>query len=470
MNPPTELPTARLYPRHNLRSHFDDAQLALLAESLKADGMFAPILVRAIDDIRFEIIDGERRWRAAKLAGIAIVPVKVCEVDDTKAALMHFIMFLQRTDLTPLEQARGFQSMLAEKKPDGSPVFTVNSLARELKIPEQAIWRSIRSLNTPAAVQSAVEAGEMSLFAAAMIGAIPHKSARESAAKCLLRFNCEGGNPLRKGTPATMAQAQEYIQKNVYRDLRQATFEQETKFAEVAPPPGLVLPAKSIPAEDFNAGSCSQCPQRSGNMPEAKDAPSYLCTNPKCFAVKSEMAWRKKAAANYKGEEILSFAESAEIFPPYLPDGTMSAAAANEWADLAGKPIGFVKAEILPSKIPKWREIVGDSARNITRARAQNGSVHQLIPISAALECAKSHPEFAEMFGKSKKVAGFQRPDAAWDEKKEKTGSLTREPTALAILREIIAAWDMEDASAPSEQRGDYYLRPLIDRARLLLK
>ena len=100
--------------KYQPRSFMDDAALNELASSIKAQGIIQPILVRPVPGGKFEIIAGERRWRAAKLAGLASVPVLVREVADNAALAMALIETIQREDLNPLEQAVGIQRLVAE--------------------------------------------------------------------------------------------------------------------------------------------------------------------------------------------------------------------------------------------------------------------------------------------------------------------------------------------------------------------
>ena len=100
------LETASLQPgKYQPRSNMDQAALADLAESIKAQGIMQPILVRAIGVDRYEIIAGERRWRAAQLAGLDEVPVIIREVTDEAALAISLIENIQREDLNPLEEA-----------------------------------------------------------------------------------------------------------------------------------------------------------------------------------------------------------------------------------------------------------------------------------------------------------------------------------------------------------------------------
>ena len=100
--------------KYQPRSFMDDTALNELAASIKAQGIMQPILVRPVPGGKFEIIAGERRWRAAKIAGLASVPVLVREVADNAALAMALIENIQREDLNPLEQAVGIQRLVNE--------------------------------------------------------------------------------------------------------------------------------------------------------------------------------------------------------------------------------------------------------------------------------------------------------------------------------------------------------------------
>jgi ParB family chromosome partitioning protein len=113
----TEIALDALVPgRYQPRMRMDEAALAELADSIRAQGLIQPILVRPYDAGRYEIIAGERRWRAAGMAGLERVPVIVKEVTDRAALAMALIENIQREDLNPLEQATGLKRLVDEFK------------------------------------------------------------------------------------------------------------------------------------------------------------------------------------------------------------------------------------------------------------------------------------------------------------------------------------------------------------------
>ena len=110
-----KLPVAKLEPgKYQPRTHMDQASLEELAASIRAQGLMQPILVRGIGGDRYEIIAGERRWRASQIAGLTEVPVLVRDIPDEAALAMALIENIQREDLNPLEEAMGLQRLIDE--------------------------------------------------------------------------------------------------------------------------------------------------------------------------------------------------------------------------------------------------------------------------------------------------------------------------------------------------------------------
>src|SRR5262247_297894 len=137
------LQPGRFQPRH---SH-DQSALAELADSIKAQGLMQPILVRPLGDGRYEIIAGERRWRAARIAGLATVPALVREVADRNALALALIENIQREDLNPLEEAAGLKRLLEELG------MTHTEAAEALGRSRAAITNSLRLLELAPPVQ-----------------------------------------------------------------------------------------------------------------------------------------------------------------------------------------------------------------------------------------------------------------------------------------------------------------------------
>lgn len=152
------LPVAQLQPgKYQPRTRMDDASLAELAESIKAQGVMQPILVRGVAAERYEIIAGERRWRAAKIAGLAEVPVVIRNVPDKSALAMALIENIQREDLNPLEEAAGIQRLLTEFN------LTHEQAAQAVGRSRTATTNLLRLLSLPQAIQQLVSDGALDM-------------------------------------------------------------------------------------------------------------------------------------------------------------------------------------------------------------------------------------------------------------------------------------------------------------------
>ena len=143
--------------KYQPRTRMDEGSLYELAESIKAQGIMQPILVRPIGEGRYEIIAGERRSRAAKLAGLTEVPVLVKDVPDEAAAAMALIENLQREDLNPLEEAQGLQRLTAEFG------LTHEQAAQAVGRSRSAASNLLRLLNLAEPVQSMLMAGDIDM-------------------------------------------------------------------------------------------------------------------------------------------------------------------------------------------------------------------------------------------------------------------------------------------------------------------
>ena len=138
------------------RKHFDEACLAELADSIREHGIIQPLTVRKLASGYYQIIAGERRWRAARLAGLQEVPVIVMEADDRKAAELAMIENLQREDLNPIEEAAGFQSLMETYH------MTQEEAASRVGKSRSAVANALRLLSLTPPVAKLVEEGKLS--------------------------------------------------------------------------------------------------------------------------------------------------------------------------------------------------------------------------------------------------------------------------------------------------------------------
>ena len=137
------------------RKQFDPDALADLADSIRQHGVIQPLTVRLLDTGYYQIIAGERRWRAARMAGLREVPVVIIEADDKKAMELALIENLQRADLTPIEEARGYQQLIGEYG------LTQEQVADRVSKSRPAVANAMRLLSLPDELLSMVESGKL---------------------------------------------------------------------------------------------------------------------------------------------------------------------------------------------------------------------------------------------------------------------------------------------------------------------
>ena len=172
----TTLPIDAIQPGHyQPRTRMDQGSLAELADSIRAQGLIQPILVRPRGVGDYEIIAGERRWRAARMAGLASVPVIVREVKDNAALVIALIENIQREDLNPLEEAAGIQRLIDEFR------MTHEGAAEAVGRSRSAVSNLLRLLTLVPAVRELVERSELDMGHARALLALPAARQLEAA-------------------------------------------------------------------------------------------------------------------------------------------------------------------------------------------------------------------------------------------------------------------------------------------------
>ena len=159
------------------RSQVNQEQLAELAASIAANGVVQPVLVRPLASGRFQLIAGERRWRASKLAGKTTVPAMLRQVSDEQAMEITIVENLQRADLNPMEQARAFERLGREFH------MTQEQMAQRTGKDRATVSNFLRLLKLPTSVQNRVEAGELTFGHARALLALEHAEEMEKAAQ-----------------------------------------------------------------------------------------------------------------------------------------------------------------------------------------------------------------------------------------------------------------------------------------------
>ncbi|WP_413437986.1 ParB/RepB/Spo0J family partition protein [Sulfuriferula sp. GW1] len=161
--------------KYQPRTRMDETSLRELADSIRSQGLMQPILVRAVGAERYEIIAGERRWRAAQLAGMSTVPVVVKVVADEAALAMALIENIQREDLNPMEEATGIQRLIDEFN------MTHQAAAEAVGRSRSAVTNLLRLLNLAKPVQAMVLEQQLDMGHARALLALAHPKQNEAA-------------------------------------------------------------------------------------------------------------------------------------------------------------------------------------------------------------------------------------------------------------------------------------------------
>lgn len=271
-----ELQLSKIHPSPmNPRKTFDETKLKEMSESIKAKGLIAPIVVRprrsklarnerqqavvtalGIDECDFELIAGERRFRASKMAGLHKIPAIIRELDDEATAEIQAIENVQREDLHPLEEAAGYKMLIDRFG------WTADTIAAKLNKSKGYIYGLLKLNQLPAAAAKALRDSRITKSIAELVARIPSQTGREEAAKAVASWR-----------DPTFQNVKDWIQRTMMIELKGSPFP-----LELAIPTG--EPDKLMPA-------CNNCPKMTGNnRMEFPDGRADVCTDPTCHAAK----------------------------------------------------------------------------------------------------------------------------------------------------------------------------------------
>ena len=282
------------------RQIIEDDALLEMAATMKVYGVLQPLLVRRLPPERLqdtfedeatrhathEIIAGERRFVAARIAGLQRVPVHVVAADNSAAVVMQLIENLHRSDLNPLDEAHGIQLLVVAHS------MTREAIADALRKSRTHVMDSLRLLRLCPDAIAAIKAGTLNRSVALLVAQRPTPALQVEFTRKVLTGGPDGG-------PLSYRSAKELAQRHYMTDLTLAPFALDD--------------ASLLP----KVGACTQCPKRTGANPELWDkAGSDICTDTSCFADKKEAHYEAlKAEANAKGRKIITGREARELMP-----------------------------------------------------------------------------------------------------------------------------------------------------------
>lgn len=291
------IPLAKLTPSpFNHRKRFDKVKMADLTENVRIQGVIVPIIARPLTGAdRFEVVAGERRFRAATAAGLVDIPAIVRDLSDAQALEFQVIENGQREDVHPLEEAEGYEALMYCINAEGKK-YTVDDIAIKVGKTKSTVYARMKLLALCPEGRKAFYDGELDASRALLIARIGHHDTQLKALKDVLKG--EHGD----GEPMSYREAQHHLQVTYMLKLSSAPF--DIKDAQ--------LLAK--------AGACGPCPKRTGNQTDLfGDVKSAdVCTDPKCFDDKRQAHYGAAVRElEAKGKKVIYGDEAKKAFPDW---------------------------------------------------------------------------------------------------------------------------------------------------------
>ena len=294
------LPLAQIAPSRTNRRVIEDDALHDMAATMKVYGVLQPLLLRRLPAERLqdtfedeatrrathEIIAGERRYRAAQIAGLRVVPYIERDADNMHALLMQLIENLHRSDLTPLQEALGVQRLTLDHG------LSIDGAAEALHKSRTHVFESLRLLTLCPEATAALAARKLTRSVALLVAQRPTEAIQTEYTKRVLTGGPDGG-------PMSYRSALDLARRSYMLKLDQAPFALDD--------------ATLCPA----AGACSVCPKHTGASPELWDKnDADVCTYTACFAEKKDAHFeRMKAQAQQRGQQIITGRQARDIMP-----------------------------------------------------------------------------------------------------------------------------------------------------------
>ena len=245
----------------NPRKRFDETSLSELAASFKSQGVLAPLLVRELDQSKFEVIAGARRLRAAKLAELENVPVRVVKLNDAETIEAQCVENLQREDIHPLEEALGFKSLLELGEP-----YNIAHIAARAGKSEAYIYGRLKLADLIPPVAEAFLKDKITIGHALLIAKLQPSQQQEAFAAAFRSMWTSEGNTQ---VLIPVKELGAWIESNILLQLASVPFNKQDE---------TLVPS---------AGSCTNCPKRTGfNKLLFADVRKDSCTDPECFRSK----------------------------------------------------------------------------------------------------------------------------------------------------------------------------------------
>ena len=376
----TESPT-------NPRRSFDETFLKELAATILTNGVLSPLLVRPKNERSFEIVFGAQRYRAAQIAEIATVPVRIKNMTDAEVLEAQLIENLQRREVHPMEEAQGFKALLDLEEPK----YSIEQIAAKTGKSPAYIAQRLKLTELSAPVVEAFYADEIGVGHALLLAKLPADQQEEALKECFQEEWSASRDHKAKRILLPVRHLQTWIEQNVLLLLKDAPFDKRDAHLVAI------------------AGSCLDCPQRTGHnkLLFADLGKQDACTNPSCFQSKVEAHIAATVAAKPKLVQISTAHNRPQDGSPVLPRNKYVAIQEEKPKDkeLAQRP------EYKTCKFTTEAIIAEGSGK---------GTTHK---VCANLDCAVHYPK--------KQTSG---ENAKWKAEQEKNAARLRLPTRPAFV------------------------------------
>jgi ParB family chromosome partitioning protein len=376
----------------NPRKRFDAKSLEELAASFKTQGILAPLLVRELEASKYEVVAGARRLRAAKLAELEKLPVRVVKLTDAEAIEAQCVENLQREDIHPLEEALGFKSLLEL----GEPAYTIAIIASRAGKSEAYVYGRIRLADLIPPVAEAFLKDQITIGHALLIAKLPASQQQEAFSAAFRGLWTSEGN---SQVLIPVRELAAWIESNILLQLASAPFDKQDE---------TLLP---------KAGSCANCPKRTGfNKLLFPDVRKDSCTSPDCFRAKIDASVKK----------------TLETKPQLIQ---ISAA----WNSREGAPLGRNQYVELEIKKPKANgastKVPTKPCEKMAEAIVMDGGKRgQVVKVCADPACRIHHPDTP-----SPQQVERERAEERRRIEKTKLAITTRHRALAAVLERVSA-------------------------------
>ena len=421
------------------RARFDARGLQELADSFRDVGVLEPIVVRPLTEsgtpawphhgvatTTFEIVAGERRFLAAKLAGLATMPATVRDLDDTRVLEIQLIENLQREGLHPLEEAEGYRELMRLKQ------INAEALGALLGKSRSHVYSRTKLLDLCPEARTAMGAGTLDASKGLLLARIPGAKLQKRALEML-----ERDGQWKSYRYLVMALRDKFM---VALDTAPFALDDET----LARPGELPAMHKA----QVYPGPCITCPHNSANDPELQaslEADAHICTHVPCFEVKSAAhSSAQRVAAEAAGRVVITGDAARKILPTHWR--TEGYIKLDDPVEDLIPPEGLSALELLEWEPPTWRAALGGHVQNavLVESPHENGKLYEMLSILEARIASAAAGITLEKYALKERAsnpAPYNSAQAQADRDKEVAKRQIETDFRAALLIAIHAKW-----------------------------